>query len=52
MNKFKAFNEENNKDNCLDEVIIKRLKDEEVRLEINKIIPGDYYISFSICDIL
>ncbi|SNS15561.1 REP element-mobilizing transposase RayT [Anaerovirgula multivorans] len=38
--RFKEFNEQENEDNCLDDVITTRLRDEDVRLEIKKIISG------------
>lgn len=39
IKKFREFNEEENEDSCLDDVIIAKLRDEDVRLEIEKIIP-------------
>ncbi len=40
IERFREFNEEDNEDKCLDDVIIRRLRDEEVRVEIEKIISG------------
>ncbi|ABR46355.1 protein of unknown function DUF1568 [Alkaliphilus metalliredigens QYMF] len=40
IKEFRKFNEQENKDNCLDDVIITSLRDEEARLEIEKILSG------------
>ncbi|WP_242661335.1 transposase [Alkaliphilus metalliredigens] len=40
IKRFREFNEEENEDNCLDDVIITKVSDEDIRLEIEKIISG------------
>ncbi len=40
IERFREFNEEDNEDKCLDDVIITRLRDDEARVEIEKIISG------------
>ena len=40
IKRFREFNESENEDKCLDDIVAIRLKDEEVRLEIEKIVLG------------
>lgn len=40
INRFKEFNELDNEDKCMEDNVVKRLKDEEVRKEIEKIASG------------
>lgn len=40
IKRFREFNEAENEDKCLDDIIATRLRDEEARLEIEKIVSG------------